>query len=168
MQQARSFTNDVNVNPSLENAIEKFFVSPNSIPTEQDLIVLNHGRWEFDFTRSQPLLTRFARDRRVFYFEEAAWTDEAEAFYQMANRSGVKVITPMIPIGTEKSEFNFILKDLLNKLISHEAIEEYVCWYGHPKAIEYSEHLLPSAILYDCVERRLTNDSVPSEILQAE
>jgi UDP-galactopyranose mutase len=36
----------------------------------ETLICFSHLRWDFVFQRPQHLMTRFARERRVFYFEE--------------------------------------------------------------------------------------------------
>ena len=35
-----------------------------------DLLCFSHLRWDFVFQRPQHLMTRFARERRVFYIEE--------------------------------------------------------------------------------------------------
>ena len=40
-----------------------------------DLVCLSHLRWDFVFQRPQHLLSRCARDRRVFFVEEPIFTD---------------------------------------------------------------------------------------------
>ncbi|HEX3129087.1 MAG TPA: hypothetical protein VH394_17270, partial [Thermoanaerobaculia bacterium] len=46
---------------------------PGSRP---DLVCLSHLRWDFVYQRPQHLMSRFARDRRVFFFEEPIWEAE--------------------------------------------------------------------------------------------
>jgi len=43
--------------------------------TKPDLICLSHLRWDFVWQRPQHLMSRFARDRRVFFVEEPIWED---------------------------------------------------------------------------------------------
>ena len=40
-----------------------------------DLVCFSHLRWDFVFQRPQHVLTRFARERRVFYIEEPIYAD---------------------------------------------------------------------------------------------
>jgi len=41
-----------------------------------DLICVSHLRWNFVFQRPQHLMTRLARERRVFFFEEPLFDAE--------------------------------------------------------------------------------------------
>ena len=65
----------------------------------QTLICFSHLRWDFVFQRPQHLMTRFARDRRVIFWEEpigAAAGAEPSLQAKVCPQSGVIVITPMI------------------------------------------------------------------------
>ena len=43
-----------------------------------DLICLSHLRWNFVFQRPQHLMTRYARNRRVYFVEEPLFDDRTE------------------------------------------------------------------------------------------
>ena len=45
--------------------------------SRRDLVCFSHLRWHFVTQRPQHLLSRAARDRRVFYFEEPVFDDGA-------------------------------------------------------------------------------------------
>src|SRR6476661_2082979 len=51
---------------------ESLALSPSPAPAsaQPDIVCLSHLRWDFVFQRPQHLLTRFARESRVFYVEE--------------------------------------------------------------------------------------------------
>ena len=51
-----------------------------------DVVCLSHLRWDFVFQRPQHLLTRFARDRRVFFVEEPIFDDGAEPRLDVSER----------------------------------------------------------------------------------
>ena len=43
-----------------------------------DVVCFSHLRWDFVFQRPQHLMSRFARDRKVIYWEEPMLSGEAE------------------------------------------------------------------------------------------
>ena len=49
---------------------------PKPTTDNPDLICLSHLRWNFVFQRPQHLMSRFARDRRVFFVEEPVFDAE--------------------------------------------------------------------------------------------
>src|SRR4051794_35379927 len=66
----------------------------------QVLICFSHLRWDFVFQRPQHLMTRFAKGRRVLFWEEpvSAPADAKPALEQkVCQKSGVVVLTPQIP-----------------------------------------------------------------------
>jgi len=46
-----------------------------TISSSADMICFSHLRWGFVFQRPQHLMSRFARDRRVFFFEEPEYRE---------------------------------------------------------------------------------------------
>ena len=89
-----------------------------------DLVCLSHLRWAFVYQRPQHLLTRCARDRRVFYLEEPSYGDgEWEPLESDQPRldvypawEGVTVATPRLPEGTSPSEAESIQQTLIDEL----------------------------------------------------
>jgi len=124
--------------------------SSHSIP---DLICLSHLRWRFVFQRPQHLLTRCARDRRVFYVEEPVFESaETVPRLDVQNCDGVHVAVPYLPSGLDEAEVAANQCQLLNQLIARERITRYVLWYYTPMALACTEHLQPLAVVYDCMD----------------
>jgi len=56
-----------------------------------DLVCLSHLRWDFVYQRPQHLMSRFARDRRVFFFEEPIGHDGPARLEVSERPGGVRV-----------------------------------------------------------------------------
>ena len=100
---------------------------------ERDLLVcFSHLRWDFVFQRPQHLMTRFARDRDVIYWEEPI---EGIASVQPTLRlrtcvdSGVIVATPILSPELSDHDREAALRDLLNQLLRDQTP---TLWYYTP------------------------------------
>ena len=73
--------------------------SHNTNGTTTDLVCFSHLRWNFVFQRPQHLLSRFAKDFRVFFIEEPVFDAQSDSLL-IRNRNPVKILydTPA-PIG---------------------------------------------------------------------
>ena len=58
-----------------------------------DVVCLSHLRWDFVWQRPQQLLSRCARERRVFFVEEAILDDDVRLVVR-ETESGVHVAVP--------------------------------------------------------------------------
>src|SRR5829696_9497704 len=99
----------------------------------RDVICLSHLRWGFVYQRPQHLLSRFARNQRVFFIEEpvsAGGTPRMEM--QTCPETGVNIVVPQIPGGLGQASQETILKLLLNNLIAAQNISDYLLWYYTP------------------------------------
>jgi UDP-galactopyranose mutase len=123
-----------------------------SLATAPDLICFSHLRWNFVFQRPQQLLTRCARDRRVFFVEEPVFGADGARLAVARDPSGVIVAVPHLPAGLPPDAIARELRDLLDGLIDGEQITAFVAWYYTPMAWEFSRHLEPAAIVYDCMD----------------
>jgi UDP-galactopyranose mutase len=120
---------------------------------EIDIVCLSHLRWDFVFQRPQHLLTRAARERRVFFIEEPILTDGADVLLDVSEREGgVKVVVPHLPKGLIEQEVTLALRALVDGLLSDEEISDYVLWYYTPMARAFTRHLKPRAVIYDCMD----------------
>src|SRR5688572_29107709 len=103
---------------------------------QPDLVCLSHLRWDFVYQRPQHLLSRCARERRVFFCEEPIWLDGAEGSAPRLDVSrrddGVYVVQPRLPGGLSLADSEAMQRDLLDELLSTHAIRRYVCWYYSP------------------------------------
>lgn len=132
------------------NSAEKGASRAVSVP---DLICLSHLRWDFVWQRPQHLLSRCARDRRVFFVEEPI-QDTAIPYLDVTRRDcGVTVVVPHLPPGLALPEVAAIQQALLiDELLIDHAISDYMLWYYTPMALTFTRHLEPIAIIYDCMD----------------
>ena len=116
-----------------------------------DLICFSHLRWNFVYQRPQHLMSRFAKERRVFFFEEPVYDAPSqynEIFDDTA--SGVCVVTPHVTSDTENVED--ALSHLLDMFMESMKIQTYVTWYYTPLSFAFSAHLKPALLVYDCMD----------------
>jgi UDP-galactopyranose mutase len=126
----------------------------HALPTREpaDLICLSHLRWRFVFQRPQHLLSRCARERRVFYVEEPVFEGEDGPRLQIERCGDVTVAVPYLPSGRSDGDVEAMQRRLLDDLIARERIARYVLWYYTPMALAFTDHLRPAAIVYDCMD----------------
>ena len=116
-----------------------------------DVLCLSHLRWDFVYQRPQHLLSRCARERRVFYVEPPVG-GVVEPRLEVAERDGVRVAVPRIPDDLDERTSADVQRRLLDNLLREQAIERYVLWYYTPMALDFTHHLLPLATVYDCMD----------------
>ena len=137
--------------------------------TKPDLICLSHLRWDFVHQRPQHLLKRAARDRRVFFIEEAVF-DSGPMYLETVDReNGIKRIVPHLPHGLHSSvASSAMLMDMMHRLIRKFAIRQYVLWYYTPMALPFTAQLDPSAVVYDCMDELSAFKGAPPNIQELE
>ena len=116
-----------------------------------DIICLSHLRWDFVFQRPQHLLTRFARERRVFYVEEPTFADNVVPRLERRDRGNVQVLVPHLPTG-EGIDHDALQRTLIDALLISEDVTEYLLWYYTPMALAFTDHLAPLSVVYDCMD----------------
>jgi UDP-galactopyranose mutase len=118
-----------------------------------DLICLSHLRWNSVYQRPQHLMSRCARERRVFYVEEPVFTDVASArMDSRIDESGVCVAVPQLPQSSSPRDVELQMAVLLDDLIVHCAIKDPVLWYYTPMAFPFTRHVKARACVYDCMD----------------
>lgn len=124
--------------------------------TNFDLLCFSHLRWDFVYQRPQHLLSRCARERRVFFIEEPVFHDPSEgpAYLDVrdARDAGVRVVVPRLPSGLDHDEADRAQRVLLDQLIRRYHVDVHVDWYYSPMALGFSRHLRPIATIYDCMD----------------
>lgn len=118
-----------------------------------DIICLSHLRWNFVYQRPQHLMTRFARQCRVFYIEEPLFDSEDSSFDAELNEDDVNVISFHLSANlTDEARISEQQKLMLS-VFDHFKIDKYVSWYYTPMALDimrYTPALL--VIVYDCMD----------------
>jgi UDP-galactopyranose mutase len=136
--------------------------------TDLDVICFSHLRWDFVFQRPQHLMSRFARGRRVFIFEEPVYTDEAPQLDVSSREPNVYVALPKLPHGTGPEAASAKLRELVDGLIASNNIENYISWYYTPMMLGFSSHLEPKAVVYDCMDQLSAFKGAPPELTRLE
>ena len=118
-----------------------------------DLVCFSHLRWDFVYQRPQHLLSRAARERRVFYFEEPLFDNGSMRLEVNEQEGGVIVVRPYLPHGLQSEvAVNAVLREMVDRLFTLQNIRSFVAWYYTPMALVFTEHLTPVATVYDCMD----------------
>jgi glycosyltransferase involved in cell wall biosynthesis len=134
-----------------------------------DLLVFSHLRWDFVFQRPQHLLTRHAKYRRVFYFEEPVFgMTEVPRLHLRETAQNVLIVIPYLPSSIESEKMEATLIDLVDELVYEEELIDYTIWYYTPMALNFSRHLEPRAIIFDCMDELSLFKGAPQALLDNE
>ena len=120
-------------------------------PRPADLICLSHLRWNFVFQRPQHLMTRCARERRVFYIEEPVMQPDIAPRLNVERVDGVTLVVPELPDDLSPDASEAEQKRLLDQFIRSGG-SPYVLWYYTPMALGFSTDWTPRATVYDCMD----------------
>jgi hypothetical protein len=135
----------------------------------EDLLCFTHLRWNFVYQRPQHLLSRFAKKQRVFVIEEPMF-DALTAYNEITalEEGNIWIVTPHIPADITPDKKIAAQKSLLDMLIDLKKINEYIVWYYSPIAYQFSHHLTPELIIYDCMDELSAFKFAPPELKQNE
>lgn len=126
---------------------------PGAGPMIPDLVCFSHLRWDFVYQRPQHLLTRCARDRRVFFVEEPIFGNGSIRLDVQERDGGVIVVVPHLPEGLRSEiAITAVLKEMTRRLFLEQGIREYVFWYYTPMALAFTRDFSPIASIYDCMD----------------
>lgn len=118
-----------------------------------DILCFSHLRWDFVWQRPQHLMTRFARQQRVYYLEEPVPCEEGSTRLELQWREpGITVVTPHLPASADEARRNRLLKSLVDDLLAACVLRDFVLWYYTPMALPFTKHLRPAAAVYDCMD----------------
>jgi len=136
------------------------------VPTSKkniDLICFSHLRWNFVYQRPQHLMSRMAKDRRVFFFEEPVY-DAPSQYNEIFDDpvAGTCVVTPHITSDT--INVSEALRHLLDMFMASMNIKTYVTWYYTPLSFAFSDHLKPALLVYDCMDELSSFKFAPPEL----
>ena len=137
---------------------------------EQTLLCFSHLRWNFVFQRPQHLMSRFARSRRVIYWEEpevALAACEPALAIRTCAETGVLVVTPSLPKSLMGEARNHALKALLDGFLAGEQ-GPFVRWYYTPMMLSFSRHVPSACTVYDCMDELAAFRFAPPQLLGLE
>jgi UDP-galactopyranose mutase len=138
------------------------------IPRPFDLVCISQLRWNFVVQRPQHLMTRFARDRRVFFIEEPEYKSLQQNMMRIQAIDGIILVTPQLVAGDHARATEDRVRYLLNDLMRNYEIWDYVLWYYTPMALTFTRHLTPRLIVWDCMDELSAFDFAPIELADRE
>lgn len=97
-------------------------------------------------------MTRYAKVQRVYFVEEPLLEDIEIPQISVERCAGVSVVVPKVPRHYSEQERLAVQRATLDQLIAAEGIPQFVLWYYTPQALKFSDHLIPLATVYDCMD----------------
>jgi UDP-galactopyranose mutase len=132
-----------------------------------DLLCFSHLRWNFVYQRPQHLMSRFARDRRVFYWEEPVFGAAEPSLEINRGAEAVTVIVPHLP-HMDGAQAEAVQRRLLDGWMEDEGIGRFVAWFYTPMALGWAGHLDPLATVFDCMDELSAFRFAPPQLLALE
>ena len=140
-------------------------------PQPATLLCFSHLRWNFVFQRPQHLMSRFAREMDVIFWEEPVDIGPKEtAFLQVREAEdvpGLRVVVPHLPQGMTEEAREAALKRLLDAHVA--AIRgPLIAWYYTPMMLTFSRHITPDLTVYDAMDELSKFKFAPEHLLSYE
>jgi UDP-galactopyranose mutase len=140
-------------------------------PQPATLLCFSHLRWNFVFQRPQHLMSRFAREMTVIFWEEPVEIGERETPYVQVREAqdapGVRVAVPHLPQGMPEHAREATLKRLLDAHVS--AIRgPLIAWYYTPMMLPFSRELDPDVTVFDAMDELSKFKFAPARLLDLE
>lgn len=134
----------------------------------ETIICFSHLRWDFVYQRPQHLMSRFSRQSTVYYIEEPIFDGAKPEFRVSEKAAGLYIVVPHLLPGTNAATVATLLQQLLDVFITRINMEKTLFWYYTPMALQFSSHLSPVAIVFDCMDELSAFQFAPPELLELE
>ena len=137
--------------------------------SQADLVCLSHLRWDFVYQRPQHLLSRFAKERRVFFVEEPTFGEGPMRLDVSVRDCGVHVVVPQLPQAMEsEGALDAVQGTMIDRLFAEHGIDAPILWYYTPMAMSWTRHLEASATVYDCMDELSAFKGAPPALKERE
>jgi glycosyltransferase involved in cell wall biosynthesis len=139
-------------------------------PQPATLICFSHLRWNFVFQRPQHLMSGFAREMSVIFWEEPVDIGRKETAYLRVREddaSGVVVVVPHLPEGMPQDAREAALKRLLDAHLASRP-GPFVAWYYTPMMLPFSRHIDAAVTVYDAMDELSKFKFAPEHLLELE
>jgi len=74
----------------------------------------------------------------------------------------------MVPHGLSEQEAINAQRALLDQYLAAQHLQDFVAWYYTPMALRFSDHLSPSAVVYDCMDELSAFQGAPLTLVDEE
>jgi UDP-galactopyranose mutase len=129
----------------------------------EDVVCFSHLRWAFVYQRPNHLMSRCARERRVFFVEEPIVGASAYgvALYEVA--PNVTSVVVHMPTRVSARDSVRRQRDILRRVWSSFGVRAPVVWLYTPMALELAEGIDARCIVYDCMDELSAFDGAPPD-----
>ncbi len=117
-----------------------------------DLICFSHLRWDFVWQRPQHLLTRAAREKKVWFVEEPREAAGEPRLEITAVSERLSVVVPLLPAGLTSDQAGDAQRSLLSDWWRARGFDRPVLWYYTPMAMAFTRSLPAGVVVYDCMD----------------
>src|SRR5262245_52943342 len=100
-----------------------------------DLVCLSHLRWGFVYQRPNHLMSRWARERRVFFVEEPHLDADTPTLEVMEIAPRLHVVVPHLVPRTGRREGERVQRELLDRLTERAGVRHPIVWFYTPMAL---------------------------------
>jgi UDP-galactopyranose mutase len=121
-----------------------------------DILCFSHLRWNGVYQRPQHLLSRLARNHRVFVIEEPEYADTDTPFLESVPSGAVNVsvfrprMRAVYPFYV--GEQILVIRALTRRLLEQERVGRFVIWLYTPMALPVATSFSPLAKVFDCMD----------------
>jgi len=140
-------------------------------PQSTNLICFSHLRWNFVFQRPQHLMSRFAREMTVIFWEEPMDIGARETAYLQVREAtdcpNVRVVVPHLPKDMPEEAREAALKRLLDAHVASLG-GTLISWYYTPMMLPFSRHLDTALTVYDAMDELSKFKFAPANLLDLE
>jgi glycosyltransferase involved in cell wall biosynthesis len=143
--------------------------APN--PQPATMLCFSHLRWNFVFQRPQHLMSRFAHEMPVIFWEEPVEIGGRETPYIQVSEArdapNVRVVVPHLPQGMPEGAREATLKRLLDAHVS-TVRGPLIAWYYTPMMLPFSRHLDADVTVFDAMDELSKFKFAPTQLLELE
>ena len=140
-------------------------------PEAATLICFSHLRWNFVFQRPQHLMSRFAREMNVIFWEEPVDIAPKETAYlqvrEAEDAANVRIVVPHLPQGMPEDAREAALMRLLDAHLS-SVQGPLIAWYYTPMMLPFSRHLEATVTVFDAMDELSKFKFAPVKLLELE
>ena len=140
----------------------------NNRPT---LLCFSHLRWDFVFQRPQHLMSRFADEMTVVYWEEPVEIGRKETPLLRVRTAedcpNVRIVVPHLPEGLDEERREAALKRLLDAY-SAGLNRPLIAWYYTPMMLPFSRDIDATVTVFDAMDELSKFKFAPPRLLELE
>ena len=138
------------------------------------LLVFSHLRWHFVTQRPQHLLTRAARTRTVYFWEEPIWHDPATATIPAGGSLEVVKVDALPNLLVLRAHLlwhedaDLLQRRLLDRFLTEKHVTTFDAWFYTPSALKFARHLSPEVTVFDAMDELSAFADAPADLLENE